>query len=87
MRSRGIVGKKIARIEQRLEACSNHGMRDPCYVVHAIILEDGTRLEPETIETDFGHYFHTFHVVRPRRSPTSPSASANKNWKARETDA
>ena len=48
MKSRGVVGKRIVKIEQSMKM-SNVGMTN---AVAAIVLEDGTRLIPSTIETE-----------------------------------
>jgi hypothetical protein len=63
MKSRGVVGKRIIRIEQGRRSRGDNGARDPAIDVSALILEDGTRLEPYTIETEVGDYFHGFRVV------------------------
>lgn len=63
MKSRGIVGQKIVSIEQGIEVTRTDGTK--CNVVHALILENGVRLVPITIETDHGDYAHKFRVERP----------------------
>ena len=52
MRSRGIVGKRVARIDQARVWTG----REFVWNVNAIVMEDGTRLCPMTCETDFGEY-------------------------------
>jgi len=59
MRARGVIGKRIASIEQA--RVSLGGSRDPAQIVSCLVLEDGTRLEPYTIEGE-DEYFITFRV-------------------------
>ena len=67
MKSRGVLGKRITRIEQEVRVHRDGGER--VNVVSWIELEDGTRLVPHTIETDFGDYFHEIIVRKPVRKP------------------
>ena len=62
MRTRGIVGRRIAAIEQ-VRVRSTPGRRGHTDVV-AIVLDNGIRLVPLTIETDTGEYDHTFVVCK-----------------------
>ena len=50
MKSRGVVGKRIAKIVQ--ERFYNHALGCMCNNVRHIELEDGTRLVPYTITTE-----------------------------------
>jgi hypothetical protein len=62
MKSRGVVGKKIVRIEQRMRALGEG--REPENCVDYIELEDGTKLWPYTIEQVDG-YSQDFVVTKP----------------------
>lgn len=63
MISRGIVGKRIAKIHQEIKY---ERFRGSSVNVTALELEDGTLLRPRTIETDDGSdYCHDFVVVKP----------------------
>jgi hypothetical protein len=66
MRSRGVVGKRIVRIDQKVISVDHTGDRRT-NVVFQFVLEDGTLLVPITIETDWGDYGHEFVVVPPKR--------------------
>lgn len=67
MKSRGVVGKRIVAIEQRP---FSPGHRRRIVDVTALVLEDGTRLEPMTHETEYDYYAHTFYVRRPKKETT-----------------
>jgi hypothetical protein len=76
MRTRGVVGKRIIAIEQERRSTGRPGARPMC--VSAIVLEDGTRLCPVTVETDFGDYFHEIRIERPARTARLPKKKPQK---------
>ena len=64
MRSRDVAGKKIVQVIQRY---GSPGDCRPMEVnVSEIVLEDGTRLVPYTIETDYGDYWNGIAVIKPK---------------------
>jgi len=66
VKTRGVLGKRIVAVEQRRE--SRGQGYSPENVVRALVLEDGTRLVPVTIETDTGEYVHDFWVEKPKKT-------------------
>jgi hypothetical protein len=54
VKTRGVIGKRIVEVvQERIAATRLY----PAYThVYALVLEDGTRLEPRTVETDTGEY-------------------------------
>jgi hypothetical protein len=63
MKSRDVVGRKIVRVEQE-RLPSNTGM---VWHVHALVLDNGTKIWPNTCETDWGEYLTELHVHKPWR--------------------
>jgi hypothetical protein len=63
MKTRGVIGKRIVAVEQGRE--SRGQGYSPANDVRALVLEDGTRLVPVTIESATGEYMHEFHVQKP----------------------
>jgi len=64
MKSRDAVGKKIVRIEQTRTA-DNIG--ETVWHIDAIVLEDGTKLCPNVLETDIGEYLVEMTVYKRKR--------------------
>lgn len=64
MRQRDVVGRKIVHVEQEITQTRDDGQREN--TVEYIELDNGTRLWPVTIETDYGLYLHTFTVTNPK---------------------
>lgn len=62
MKSRGVVGKRIVKVNQHRFWNENGGCFD--WNVDSLELEDGTTLHPVTIETE-AEYGHDFAVLRP----------------------
>lgn len=67
MKTRGVIGKRIVRVEQGRTA-RGQGY-SPANDVRALVLEDGTRLVPMTIESETGEYMHEISVQRPGQAP------------------
>lgn len=61
LRSKDVVGKRIVKVEQ---SRASNGRGKMVWDVEALVLEDGTRLIPVTVETE-GDYFHKFIVNKP----------------------
>lgn len=65
MNTRGVIGKRIVAVRQRREH-NDRLPRGTSMAVEAIVLEDGTELQPYTEEWEDG-YSTDFRVVRPER--------------------
>lgn len=65
MKSRGVVGKRIKRIDQRVLNPRQGGGNQRVQNLYEIELEDGTRLRPVVGETDHGFYTVDFVVIPP----------------------
>jgi hypothetical protein len=57
-----VLGRKIVAVEQAVEFLGRG--RGTANVVRALVLDNGVRLVPVTIETDFGEYRHEFKVLK-----------------------
>jgi hypothetical protein len=65
MNTRGVIGKKIVRVEQARSWNGNHN--NFVWDVQRIWLEDGSFIYPLTIETDWGEYaVEMGHVKHPK---------------------
>ncbi len=65
MKARGVVGKRIVRIDQTQFFNKNTGKMD--VALGALVLEDGTRLIPLVIETEYEPVVDLVVNVRGRR--------------------
>jgi len=74
MNTKDAVGKRILRIEQSRVGDGRGGTH---WDVSAIVLENGTRLIPRTVETEHGEYLITIEKVKPiskrKKTPTPPA--------------
>lgn len=65
MRLSDIKGKCIVGIRQARYRARPQDPKSVIVDVLALILDDGTRLKPMTLETELGEYAHTFVVTAP----------------------
>ena len=66
MKTRDVIGKRIVAVKQSVRATAEfNGARHPQNCVDYIELEDGTQLSFNTVETEFGCYFHDVSVYKP----------------------
>jgi hypothetical protein len=69
VRSRDVVGRRIVAVQQERFWNQQTGRTDVNVV--ALVLDDGTRVYPITIETCAG-YAHDLHVQKPKKDRLPP---------------
>jgi hypothetical protein len=63
MKTKGVIGHKIVKVVQSVRPV-REAVKHKCNCVDYLELDNGLRLIPITVETDFGYYEHKFVVKR-----------------------